>query len=521
MGKAANVGTNALLKFISSRMPQGTVEDQAVAQILDRINSGTKYGGATAQQMLELMNRAQAAGKPMTIADVGDRSILSLAAHTSRYGEGQQIADQFLSKRSEAAFDRLLNDVGVHLYGGRTARQTSQALALNREAAAKPFYEITDNLKFASSEDIEYFIKSGTPAGRNIRKGIALGYEIESNMALGRREDFDPTMLGIYLKDIGAGETEAGFTRVPNMRVLDMGKRGLDAMIAKERNELTGRLSARGRSLVELKKGYVEMLDGLDPSGAYKKAREAWGGFSASMDAVKVGQTAFGANPEELAEDIAAMSESDKEFARIGLADTMRERLSKTLLGSDPSRALLKDNGWIKSQVRPFFKSDNDYHNFVQAVTDEHAMQVTRNEVLKGSRTSRDLAADAEAGASGVFARGVSTARHALEGRFFQTVRELYLMHRDYVRTPDPELNKQIAQLLFAPNVFNTPLGQRLLAETPMPQALKNYLAGTPTRIQDVLEPALAGGVSAPAAAAEGKPGRLRPRKPMFINEPQ
>src|SRR5215472_3415005 len=520
-GKGASVGTNALLKFLTSRLPQGTVEDKAVAQVLDRINSGTKYGGATAQQMMELMNRTQAAGKPMTIADVGDRAVLSLAAHASRYGEGQQYADQFLSQRSEAAFDRLLNDIGVHLYSGRTARQTAQALAISRDAAAKPFYEITDNLKFAPSEDINLFIGSQTPAGRNIRKGIALGYEIESNMALGRREEFDPTMLGIYLKDIGAGETEAGFTRVPNMRVLDMGKRGLDAMIAKERNEITGKLTIRGKSLVQLKKGYVEMLDSLDPSGAYKKAREAWGGYSASMDAVTVGQNAFRSNPEEIAEDLAAMSESDREFARIGLADTMRERLAKTGLGTDASRALLKNNGWTKAQVRPFFKSDDDYYNFIQAVNDEHAMQVTRNEVLKGSRTSRDLAADAEAGASGVFARGVSTARHFLEQRFFQTVRELYLMHRDYVRTPDPELNNRVARLLFSPNIFDTPLGQRLLAETSMPQAMKNYLAGTPTRIQDVLEPALAGGTSAAVAGSEGRPKRsvVRKRDPLAAEQ--
>src|SRR5262249_27751628 len=146
--------------------------------------------------------------------------------------------------------------------------------------------------------------------------------------------------------------------RVPNMRVLDMGKRGLDAMISAERDPVTGRLSARGRSLVILRKGYVDELDALDTTGAYKKARETWGGLSASMDAVKLGQSAFSGHPEELAEELEGMTESDREFARTGLADTVRERLAKTGLGTDDSRAIFKDNGWTKALLKPFFKDE-------------------------------------------------------------------------------------------------------------------------------------------------------------------
>src|SRR5215472_11551768 len=81
-GKAANVGVSALMKWLAPRAP-GSTEDVAIMQILDRINMGSKYGAPTAQQMMELMERAQAAGKPMTMADVGDKNLLSLAGHTA------------------------------------------------------------------------------------------------------------------------------------------------------------------------------------------------------------------------------------------------------------------------------------------------------------------------------------------------------------------------------------------------------------------------------------------------------
>ena len=79
----------------------------------------------------------------------------------------------------------------------------------------------------------------------------------------------------------------------PNLLVLDMAKQGLDAMIADERHELTGRLSKQGLALTELKKAFVDEIDRLDTSGAYKKARQTWQGYSASMDAIRLGRTAF------------------------------------------------------------------------------------------------------------------------------------------------------------------------------------------------------------------------------------
>ena len=499
-GKAANVGTSALMQWIAPRAP-GSTDDVAITQILNRINMGTKYGAPTALQMMELMERLGASGKPATMADVGDKNILSLAGHVARQpGPARQIAENFLMRRDDEAFQRLLQDVGVYLKSGPTARQTVNGLFVTRSAASQPLYEQTDALQGIWSPRLREFIGGNTPATRNIMAGMRRGYEIEANTALGEGRPFDPTMLGVDLDEQG----NIKILRTPNMRVLDMAKQGLDAMISDERDAITGRLSARGRSLVILRKGYVDELDALDPTGMYKKARETWGGISSNMDAVKVGQTAFSGHPEELAEELTGMTEANREFARIGLADTMRERLMKAGLGTDESRRILKDNGWTKALLKPFFKSEKDYYDFVDAVSAEHTMAATKNSVLKGSQTAERTAEDVSA-QSGMMARIARTGRNFLEGRFFDTIREMWLMHRDYARRPDPELNEAIAKMLFAPNVFDTPLGKRLLVQSGMPPAIQNYLAGTPSTMQDILEPALAGGTSAAAASYEGE----------------
>lgn len=521
LGKAANVGTSALLKWLAPRAP-GSTDDVAIQQILDRINMGSKYGGPTAQQMMELMERAQAAGKPMTMADVGDKNLVSLGGHVARgVGPGRQIAENFLTTRNEAAFDRLLNDTGVYLKGGPSAYRTVEGLYTAREAAARPLYEETDKLQGVWSPRLEEFIRTKpetprTPANADIQEGLNRGYKSEARRALGEGRPFDPTMLGVDLDNDG----NVRYVRTPNMRVLDMVKQGLDEMIAEHRDKLTGRLDTAGRDLVILRKGYLSELDALDPTGIYKKAREAWGGISASMDAVKFGQNAFSGNPEEIADMMQAMSSSDQEFARVGLADTIRERLAKSGLGTDQSRAIFKDNAWTRSLLKPFFRSDQDYYNFVDAVTAEHTMAATKNFIVRGSQSAERIQEDVSA-QSGMAARMARFGRNFVEMRYFDAIREAWLMHRDYTMRPDPQLNEAIAKMLFAPNVFQTPMGKRLLAQSGMPPVMQNYLSGTPSRIQDVLEPAVAGGVSAPVAAAEGreKPKRSVVRRPELTEQ--
>src|SRR5215831_4444791 len=265
LGKAANVGTSALLKWLAPRAP-GSTEDVAVQKILDRINMGSKYGAPTTQQIMELLERARAQGKPMTVADVGDKNLLSLAGHVARSpGAGRQIAENFLTQRNDAAFERLLNDTSTYIRSGPTARQTVNVLSEARSAASRPLYERTDALQGIWSPRLEEFVRVKpetmlTPAHKNIMAGIRLGYEMEANVALGEGRPFDPTMMGVDLDNEG----NIIRLRTPNMRVLDMGKRGLDAMISKERDPITGSLSAYGRTLVTLRKGYLEELDALD-----------------------------------------------------------------------------------------------------------------------------------------------------------------------------------------------------------------------------------------------------------------
>ena len=191
------------------------------------------------------------------------------------------------------------------------------------------------------------------------------------------------TQMGIDLDTEG----NISIIKTPNMRLVDMARQGLDAMIADERNDITGRLSARGVALSKVRQAYVGEIETLDRSGLYKKGREIWGGYSKSLDSVRLGRTIFQRPPPEIAEEFSKLSPSDKEFYRIGVADMVKERMAKTGLSGDEAKALIK-NPWMRDQLKPIFKSSKDFEEFVDSVMQERLMFETKQMALGGSQTA-------------------------------------------------------------------------------------------------------------------------------------
>ena len=116
------------------------------------------------------------------------------------------------------------------------------------------------------------------------------------------------------------------------------------------------------------------------------------------------------------------MSPSEREFARIGLADLMKERLGKTGFSGDEAKSLIK-NPWMRDQMKPFFKTEADFNNFVDAVTAERNMFETGRKVLGGSDTAGRVAEDVE-GSSPV--GGIAKAGYeAVRGHIFKAPEDL------------------------------------------------------------------------------------------------
>lgn len=460
--KAAGAGVRALGSYLAREYPEN-VMTQAVQKILKRMGQDEAAGGPTAQGAIDLINEASAAGKPMTISDVGGENVRALAGNVTRQPESRAIGQQFLTQRDEASAQRLGADVAKYVHGGDGMHKTTQALLEARSAAGRPAWDEVRSMEGVWSPRLQQFIEDPS-----LRTGMARGYEIERLESLAENRPFNPTQMGVDLDAQGNIQIIAA----PNMRVLHMGKMGLDAMIADERNDITGRLSQRGVALDRVRRSYLQEIDGLDQQGTYRNARALWEGPSASMDAIRAGRGAFTSSPEEIAAEIGGMTPANQEFYRIGVADSIRERLMKTGLSGDEAKAIIK-NPWMRDQLKPIFRTPADFDSFVNSVTAESRMFGTKQKVLGGSQTAERLAEDTSS-ENALSAGGAHLAEQIVTGKWISAAKNAVRMWRDRQdRAGNPRLNEQIAKILFQTPIDQAgEVGQRLTGQFTGPQGV-------------------------------------------------
>lgn len=492
VGKAASAGVNALGAYLAREYPEN-VMTQAVQKVLKRMGQDEAAGGPTAQHALDLINEADRAGKPMTLADVGGENTRALAGNVSRQpGESRNVATQFLNERDAGAGQRLNADITRYVHGGESMQRTTQAMLEARSEAGRPAWNAVREMEGVWSPRLQEFIEDPS-----LRSGMARGYEIERLESLAEGRPFDPTQMGVNLDAQG----NIQMIRAPNMRVLHMGKMGLDAMIGDERNEITGRLSQRGVALDRVRRAYLQEVDGLDRQGTYRSARAMWEGPSASMDAIRAGRGIFTSSPDEIAHEFGAMTPANQEFYRLGVADMVRERLMKTGFSGNDAAAIIK-NPWMRAQLQPIFRSQADFDSFVSGVANEGRMFGTRAETLGGPQTAKRLAEDTST-ENTMAAHGMHMGEQVATGKWLSAVKTAAKMWRDRQDARgNPRLNEQIARILFqTPIDQGGELGQRLTGQFRGPASVNNLApyVGIPDQAAQVLAPGAGSALSQPS----------------------
>jgi hypothetical protein len=460
-GKALKPGAEFLANFIARRDPSA-LKDRAVNTVLQRINSSVPFGAPTATDMINLLS-TRPSGKPLMLADLGEKHspLKALTGRIARSQGGKPLAATALEGRDVQAPARLQQDIAQHINPNQSAFFTEKALMSARSAAARPAYAASDELQGIYSPRLGEFIgqpnANGTLTGANPTIGQALnhGFAIERDMSLAQGRPFDPTMLGIDLDAQG----NVRILRTPNMRVLDIAKQGLDKMVADSRDPVTGRLSKDGLRYEMLRKAFVDEIDALDTKGLYKKARETWQGPSRAMDMINVGKTALERHYDMNADMASRMDEGDRQFVLIGLAQTLRDRLESGGFDSNEARRLLQ-TPFAAKQIMPFIKTSKDAQEFMDAVARERQMYATKTEALGGSQTAeRAVEEGINIEPAGFGARAL---HHAMHGRPMLVIAEAMRIFRDMRGKTDPELENNIAQILFDPDVWKTDMGKRL-----------------------------------------------------------
>lgn len=533
------------------------LRNKAADKVSAKLQEDFKGEGTTAQKAMDQLAAGRAAGKPLTLADIGGENTRGLLGKIYRTpGPPRSFIRKALTGRDDDAGPRIDADIGNQVATGSIKQTAEQLMKARSQNAKEPWAEAMEGgsiaplekqfeshfknasvaeadaaKKLTQAQNNMTLAKAGThDAGDNvyvaskaldqqrsaeaemksaqdnlktaqeskqailerlraaqadrtagakgavwnpriqefldnprIKQGIIRGLRIERDNALAEGRPMNPTEYAVVGTD-PAGEPIVG--TVPNMKLLAVAKEGLDRMIQGDefRNPF-GQLNKEGVALDKVRASFLKELDAVNPD--YKAAREQWSGDTASMEALRDGRDHFMLSPEEGAAQFAGLSKNDKEFYRLGVADKLKEMVSKKGLGADEAKAVI-GNRRIKDQIRPLFPSDAAYDRFVKtSLGSESRMFDTKYETMGNSKTAQRQQEDAMGGVEDAI-DAAHVAGHVASHNYMAAASKLLNLVRRVLDARAMPLNDQIARLLLDPNQgLNTSPGMSLIEKFP------------------------------------------------------
>jgi hypothetical protein len=325
-------------------------------------------------------------GKPLALVDQGGKNTQRLGRTVETIpGAGSDRAHEFLNERQIGQGDRVAQDIGEGL-SGDNFHKTLEDLNAKRRAEAAPLYEA------AYAKPLVWSDETSTLLNRpSTKQALRNAYRIAEE------EGRDPRGLGLALDADGNVKLD---TTAASMETLDHVKRGLDDVLEGYRDKTTGKLvlDESGRAINQTKMDLVKSIDAVNPE--YKAARDAWGGPSQSMEAASLGRQYAKGDPEVMWKRFGAMSETDKEFFRVGVARELQDKVANSKDGHDAVAKIFGSKAQ-RERLRGLFKNDADFAKFERAMKDEARMTSTRRNVTGNSQTARIAAEQDDAGALG------------------------------------------------------------------------------------------------------------------------
>lgn len=269
---------------------------------------------------------AQAAGRPVVLADMGGETTRALARSSANTSpEARAALEQVVSDRFGSQGARVAEDVaGLSPLGSRAFDTLDDlkraATKANRPAYAKAYMQGASGVwddelaALTRAPDMADAIRQATRTGAN--KAVADGFPPVKN-------PFTTDEAG----NVVLRANKDGSTAVPNLQFWDHVKQNLDDIIS--RHQRTGDNGA-ARDAINLKNALVEKLDAAVP--AYAEARQGAARYFGAQDAVEAGQkfvTATGKNAEYL-KAIGKMSKPERAMFAEGFASELASRVRET-----------------------------------------------------------------------------------------------------------------------------------------------------------------------------------------------
>lgn len=187
--------------------------------------------------------------------------------------------------------------------------------------------------------------------------------------------------------------------------ILHQIKMGLDRVVEKETDAVTGKVSGYGRDVLKVKNEFNDKIKSLNDD--YAKANAEFADASRIKNSFEMGQKYQQIDPKEAAANIKKMNSDEKEAFRLGMMADINKRVGD-FKGGDFSRQIFKSDNQ-KLMVRYAFDDQKAYNEFSQYVKGLTEQSKTAKALLGGSKTGERLATQEEASTLGSITQNLAT----------------------------------------------------------------------------------------------------------------
>lgn len=379
------VGSGAAGAVIGGAVPAVVEGVKAVGRpirdaVMARVNPGGYAGEKIAERLansnLTVDQAAQRMGRDnVALADIGGQSTRDLLRTTTNIpGPARDRVASQLTLRQMGQGDRLRDAVSKTLADPDGYLAVKDDIAETAKRLAGPLYKQAYETPVHFSEKLEGVLN--TPAGK---AALRKAEELAGN------EQVPFQQLFVNLADDGTGTVR----RVPDTRGWDYIKRAMDDMIDGQTDSITKKVTNEGRILTSLKNRMLSEIDQVNP--AYKAARQAWGGQQSLDNALEFGRKAMTQSPESVRRAINGMGPAEKEAARAGGAEWVRNAIDQR---NFTQNAILKffSNRQQVANLRSLFDNNEQFATFRRTIFAEAKKRATYEAVKGNSTTARQMA---------------------------------------------------------------------------------------------------------------------------------
>lgn len=252
------------------------------------------------------------------------------------------------------------------------------------------------------------------------------------------------------------GETLPDLEQIRNAQfvpteVLHQIKIGLDRIVEKETDTLTGKMTGYGSDVSKVRREFNDLIKEKNP--IYAKANKEFADNERLRSAFESGQGYQKLDYKEALDKLKGMNDSEKEAFRLGMMADVNGRL-ENFKGGDFARQIFKSDKQ-KSLMRYAFTDKDQYNQFVQYVDALERQSKTAKGIIGGSQTGERLATSEGTGKAAGLAQSYAT------GGLAGTAMELLRQGAARTKGISGETSAELQKRLFA----SDPIEQRAILQ--------------------------------------------------------